>query len=77
MCGYRTCSRGRMQEKNKSCPGCSWFVCCAFAVLVPRSFHMNVQYVMCVCVWLLDEVLQDVREEDISQELVKKFDAEK
>ena len=50
MCGYRTCSRGRMQEKKKSCPGCSWFVCCAFAVLVPRSFHMNVQYVMCVCV---------------------------
>ena len=32
---------------------------------------------VCVCVCVLDEVLQDVKEEDISQELVKKFDAEK
>ena len=27
--------------EEKSCPGCSWFVCCAFAFL-PRSFHMHV-----------------------------------
>ena len=26
--------------EEKSCPGCSWFVCCAFAFL-PRSFHMQ------------------------------------
>ena len=32
---------------------------------------------MCVCVHALDEVLQEVKEDDISEELVKKFDAEK
>ena len=26
--------------EKKSCPGCSWFVCCAYAFL-PHSFHMH------------------------------------
>ena len=38
---------------------------------------MYVHVCIYVCVYVLDEVLQDVKDEDISQELVKKFDAEK
>ena len=46
-------------------------------VLVSHSIHI-IHFNWCLCVVsLTEEVLQDVKDDDISEELVKKFDAEK